>query len=206
MDEYWRRALERVRVIPGVRSAALGMTAPFEMNIMLPVDAPGFPSPDGRPRGAQTDFAGVGYFATLGIPIGTATRVSDSRDLTRQDFSGDTFHRSYTANLTWQISQRNKANFFYHLGRMVRERLTGSTDERDRPLLDLTWDYPVHDEGVLGTEGAQAWGEPSAEAVLKEINGYEVATGRPLSGFVEMKADGSTAGGCWKPGPENPVA
>ena len=33
--------------------------------------------------------------------------------------------------------------FFYHLGRMVRERLAGSTDERDRPLLDLTWDYPV---------------------------------------------------------------
>jgi putative ABC transport system permease protein len=68
-DEYWLRALERVRGIPGVRSAALGMAAPFEMNIMMPVDAPGFPSPDGQPRGAQTDFAGVGYFATLGIPI-----------------------------------------------------------------------------------------------------------------------------------------
>ena len=35
--------------------------------------------------------------------------------------------------------------------------------------------------------------EPSAEAVLKEINGYEVATGRPLSTFTEMKDDGSTA-------------
>ena len=92
---------------------------------------------------------------------------------------------------------RSELWFFYHLGRMVRERLAGSTDERDRPVLDLAWDYPVHDEGVLGTEGAQAWGEPSAEAVLKEINGYEVATGRPLSTFVEMKADGSTAGGCW---------
>jgi formate dehydrogenase major subunit len=92
---------------------------------------------------------------------------------------------------------RSELWFFYHLGRMVRERLAGSTDERDRPLLDLAWDYPVHDEGALGTEGAEAWGEPSAEAVLKEINGYEVATGRPLSGFVEMKADGSTAGGCW---------
>ena len=33
--------------------------------------------------------------------------------------------------------------------------------------------------------------EPSAEAVLEEINGYEVATGRPLSAFTEMKADGS---------------
>ena len=92
---------------------------------------------------------------------------------------------------------RSELWFFYHLGRMVRERLADSTDERDRPVLDLAWDYPVHDEGVLGTDGAQAWGEPSAEAVLKEINGYEVATGRPLSTFVEMKADGSTAGGCW---------
>jgi hypothetical protein len=42
--------------------------------------------------------------------------VPDSRDLTRQDFSGDRFHRTYTLNLTWQMSQRNKANFFYHLG------------------------------------------------------------------------------------------
>jgi hypothetical protein len=56
-------------------------------------------------------------YPTLGIPIGTTRLVPDSRDLTRQDFSGDTFHNTYTANLTWQIDRRNKANFFYHLGR-----------------------------------------------------------------------------------------
>ena len=33
--------------------------------------------------------------------------------------------------------------------------------------------------------------------MLREINGYEVATGRPLSAFTEMKDDGSTLGGCW---------
>jgi hypothetical protein len=42
--------------------------------------------------------------------------VPDSRDLTQQDFSGDSFHHSYTANLTWQISQKNKVNLYYHLG------------------------------------------------------------------------------------------
>src|SRR5690606_36715187 len=62
-----------------------------------------------------------------------------------------------------------------------------SDDERDRPLLDLTWDYPMHGRHE----------EPSAEAVLKEINGWEVANGRLLSSFIEMRADGSTAGGCW---------
>jgi formate dehydrogenase major subunit len=82
---------------------------------------------------------------------------------------------------------RSELWFFYHLGRMVRERLKDSTEEKDRPILDLNWDYPVHGEHE----------EPSAEAVLKEINGYEVETGRPLSSFTEMKADGSTLGGCW---------
>ena len=56
-------------------------------------------------------------YPTLGIPIGTATLVPDSRDLTKQDFSGDTYHNTGTANLTWQIDSKNKANFFYHIGR-----------------------------------------------------------------------------------------
>ena len=76
--------------------------------------------------------------------------------------------------------------FTYHLGRLVRERLAGSTDERDRPVLDLTWDYPV--EGPLA--------EPSAEAVLAEINGYD-ADGKHLSAYTELKDDGSTSCGCW---------
>jgi formate dehydrogenase major subunit len=82
--------------------------------------------------------------------------------------------------------QRSDLWFTYHLGRMVRERLAGSEDERDRPILDLTWDYP--------TEGEHD--EPSAEAVLAEINGRD-ADGRLLSAFTELKSDGSTSCGCW---------
>jgi formate dehydrogenase major subunit len=77
--------------------------------------------------------------------------------------------------------------FYYHLGRIIREKLAASADPRDRPILDLTWNYPV----AGGTD------EPSAEAVLREINGFEVATGRPLSSYTELKGDGSTACGCW---------
>jgi formate dehydrogenase major subunit len=76
--------------------------------------------------------------------------------------------------------------FYYHLGRILREKLASSTSERDAPLRDLTWDYP--------TKGRIA--EPSAEAVLREMNGWD-ATGRALSTFTELKADGSTACGCW---------
>ncbi|WP_181767620.1 formate dehydrogenase [Streptomyces albidus (ex Kaewkla and Franco 2022)] len=76
--------------------------------------------------------------------------------------------------------------FVYHLGRLIRERLRNSADPMDRPVLDLTWDYP--------TEGPLA--EPSAEAVLAEINGFD-AEGRPLSRYQQLKDDGSTSCGCW---------
>jgi len=81
---------------------------------------------------------------------------------------------------------RSELWFYYHLGRIIREKLAGSTDERDRPLLELTWDYP--------TEGEFA--EPVAEAVLAEINGRG-PDGAPLSAYTELKADGSTTCGCW---------
>jgi formate dehydrogenase major subunit len=76
--------------------------------------------------------------------------------------------------------------FLYHLGRKIREKLADSADEMDRPVLDLTWDYP--------TEGETA--EPDAEAVLAEINGWN-ADGEPLSSYEQLNDDGSTACGCW---------
>ena len=84
---------------------------------------------------------------------------------------------------------QSELQFFFELGRRVRELLADSSDERDRPLLDLTWDYPTDEHG-----------DPDAEAVLAEINGRHLAgdkEGRPLSAYTEMKADGSTSGGCW---------
>ena len=84
---------------------------------------------------------------------------------------------------------QSELQFFYELGRRVRELLADSTDERDRPLLDLTWDYPTDEHG-----------DPDAEAVLAEINGRHLTgdkAGQPLSAYTEMKADGSTDGGCW---------
>jgi formate dehydrogenase major subunit len=81
---------------------------------------------------------------------------------------------------------RSELWFTYHLGRLIRSKLAGSVDAMDRPVLDLTWDYP--------TEGAVA--EPSAEAVLAEINGWG-DDGKPLSAYTELKDDGSTACGCW---------
>jgi formate dehydrogenase major subunit len=81
--------------------------------------------------------------------------------------------------------QRSELWFFYHLGRRLKERLAGSTDERDRPLLDLRWDYELHGD------------EPSADDVLRHINGYDLTTGRVLNSYLELRADGTTSCGCW---------
>jgi hypothetical protein len=82
---------------------------------------------------------------------------------------------------------RSELWFMHHLGKRVRAHYTGSNRERDWPIQNLTWDLPEHGEHA----------EPDAEAVVKEINGYVVATGEPVSGFVDLAADGSTACGCW---------
>ena len=84
--------------------------------------------------------------------------------------------------------------FFYHLGRLIREKLADSEDDRDRAILDLTWDYPLNDEP--GTRNRPEWGEPDAEAVLAEISGWD-ADGDYLSTYTQLSDDGSTACGCW---------
>lgn len=81
---------------------------------------------------------------------------------------------------------RSDLSFMYHLGKRIRAKLAGSTAEADRPVLDLTWDYPE--------EGEHA--EPSAAAVLAELNGY-AADGTPLSAFTQLADDGSTSCGSW---------
>jgi formate dehydrogenase major subunit len=81
---------------------------------------------------------------------------------------------------------RSELWFYYHLGRLIREKLAGSEEERDRPVKELNWHYP--------TSGEIA--EPSAEAVLREINGWS-SEDEALSSYLELKDDGSTACGCW---------
>ena len=84
---------------------------------------------------------------------------------------------------------RSELEFFYLLGKKLKERLESSTLERDRPLQHLTWGYPVDDKG-----------EPSGEAVLQEVNGRFLTgekAGQCLSGYLDMQPDGSTDGGCW---------
>jgi formate dehydrogenase major subunit len=81
---------------------------------------------------------------------------------------------------------RSELWFYFHLGKLIREKLKLSDDPKDRPIRQLTWDYPT--SGQIE--------EPSAQAVLAEINGRD-DQGQALASYQLLKADGSTACGCW---------
>ena len=115
---------------------------------------------------------------------------------------------------------RSDAWFVYQLGKRLRQLYTDSTDPRDQPLLSLTWNYDFDEPEPLpnGTR-SRIDGEPDMEKILQEINGYEFVSGgvvsgesseassstahhsllptRLLTGFSELKDDGTTACGCW---------
>jgi formate dehydrogenase major subunit len=81
---------------------------------------------------------------------------------------------------------RSDLHWMYYLGKAIREKLAGSQDPKDRPILDLTWDYPLR--------GRDA--EPDAECVLQEISG-RAADGSFLDSYDALVADGSTSCGSW---------
>jgi formate dehydrogenase major subunit len=81
---------------------------------------------------------------------------------------------------------RSETWFAYHLIKRIREKLAGSSEARDRAVLELTWDYPLtgpHEE-------------PDPDAVLQEIGGRK-ADGSFVASYEELADDGSTACGSW---------
>lgn len=82
---------------------------------------------------------------------------------------------------------RSDGSFVYHLGRRLKERARKEPGPRNEGLNALTWEYPTRGEHE----------EPVVAAILQEINGRDLASGSLVSGFGDLRADGSTACGCW---------
>jgi formate dehydrogenase major subunit len=83
--------------------------------------------------------------------------------------------------------------FTYHLGRRLKDLYRDSQNPHDWPIQNLLWDY-------MNQEENERWNikdEPSADMVLKEVNGYTWADKKLVKGFADLKDDGSTVCGCW---------
>jgi formate dehydrogenase major subunit len=84
--------------------------------------------------------------------------------------------------------------FTYQLGKRLKALYAGSTLPRDQGFLNMSWDYEPEPTETLEWRIKD---EPSGLKILKEINGFDVATGNHLTGFGALKDDGSTACGNW---------
>ncbi|WP_205668539.1 formate dehydrogenase-N subunit alpha [Ammoniphilus sp. CFH 90114] len=81
--------------------------------------------------------------------------------------------------------------FTYELGKSLKQLYQNSSAKRDWPIKNLLWNYePDMNDGFKVHE-------PDDHAILKEINGYEVTTGKPIASFANLKDDGSTISGAW---------
>ncbi|MGZ3552512.1 MAG: molybdopterin-dependent oxidoreductase, partial [Vulcanimicrobiaceae bacterium] len=86
---------------------------------------------------------------------------------------------------------KSDAWIIYQLGKKLKALYAGSTDNKDRPILHMTWEYE-HDD-----EHERMRGEPSVRKIMQEINGYYTATGEQVKSYTELADDGSTAAGGW---------
>ena len=88
--------------------------------------------------------------------------------------------------------------FMWNLGRRIKQLYADSEKPQDQGIRHLTWDYAFdHPETLPDGTPDTIPDEPDAEKVLREINGYTVADRQQLRSFTEIRADGSTASGCW---------
>jgi formate dehydrogenase major subunit len=95
--------------------------------------------------------------------------------------------------------------FLWNLGRRLKALYVGSDKPQDQAIQALTWDYAYEKQPRLPDGSlSKIADEPDANKVLQEINGWHIdqieeQTGKPrlLSGFSELKDDGSTACGGW---------
>ena len=86
---------------------------------------------------------------------------------------------------------KSDAWYFNWFAKRLKALYADSTESKDRPILDMTWNYE-HDD-----PHERERGEPSVLKVLQEINGYYTATGEQVVAFADLKDDGSTASGGW---------
>ncbi len=79
---------------------------------------------------------------------------------------------------------RPDLDIIHELALRLKAMYKGSTKSADQPIQALDWNYG-------------SGHEPDIDLVCKEINGYDLKTGKLVAGFGALMDDGSTSSGCW---------
>ena len=70
----------------------------------------------------------------------------------------------------------------YKVMRKIKDLYAPDSRPQAQPVDAVTWDYGDH---------------ITSDAIAKEMNGYDLSTGKLVSGFANLKDDGTTTSGCW---------
>lgn len=90
---------------------------------------------------------------------------------------------------------RTDSWFYYQLGKRLKRKYANSTSPRDEGWKNLVWDY---ERDASSAEPPSAKGEPDELKLLREINGFHTGDmTKQLSGFADLKDDGSTTCASW---------
>ncbi|EKN69219.1 formate dehydrogenase subunit alpha [Neobacillus bataviensis LMG 21833] len=79
---------------------------------------------------------------------------------------------------------RPDLDIIHELALKLKKLYANSPKSADQPFLALDWNYGTGEE-------------PDIDLVAKEINGYDLKTGKLISGFGALLDDGSTSSGNW---------
>jgi predicted permease len=176
---FYRQLLERVRALPGVRSAALGQHIPLGVSSsVVDITVDGLqPAPDQPRLSIGSSIVGAGYFDTLGIPIlrGRAFTEQDHETSPRVAIVNEAMARKYWptrdpigATITLTATPPVKAQIV-GIARTSKLRDIG---EAPLPFLYLPFEQKQQTAMVLFVETA---GDPAplAAAVRAEVRAFD---------------------------------
>jgi predicted permease len=138
---FFDRALERLRALPGVESAALAARLPFSINFNVEqFHVPGVPSPDDRGFAIQNTRVSPEYFRTLGIPIveGRGFTTADTPDSPRVIVVNETLARRFwpgESAVGRRLHLRNAAGPAFEIVGVAANHKVGSVGEAPQPYV-----------------------------------------------------------------------
>jgi predicted permease len=180
--DFYRRATERVRALPGIDAAALAEIIPFRMTAMTGISIPGRESPTGEPIIVSTNAVEPDYFRAMGVPLraGRLFTAADREGSSPVAIINETMARRYWPDesaigkcIDRRGAPSGSANACMEVVGVVRDAKYGDLQEGPTPHMYTPLAQSTHLGGALlhiRTRGAP---EQSAAAVRRAIQTLE---------------------------------
>jgi putative ABC transport system permease protein len=191
--EFARRAIERIRKLPGVASAAIASSVPLDIH-GLPLRSftlEGHARSEAAPDRALTNTVTPGYFTTMGIPMRAGLDFTDLADRIAppQAIVNEEFVRRFVANGEAIGRRFESRGTQYAIVGIVRNSLTESFGEAPPPVIYLSYRDRPSGRGEIHVRtraGAESLLAPQLERAIRDVDAelplYDIRT---LSEHVE---------------------